>query len=77
MNEEFVQYLERIENISEDIQGLNDDRKSVFAEAKAQGYDTKIMRAILAIRAMDPEKRKEYQALLDTYMVAAGMTPDA
>jgi len=73
VNAELIQYLERVEAINEEIAEKKDDRKDVFAEIKAQGFDTKIVRAILVIRAMDPEKRQEYQALLDTYMEAAGL----
>ena len=70
---QLIQYLERIEAINEEIAEKTDDRKDVFREVKAQGYDTKLVRAIIALRAMDPEKRREYQALLDTYMDAAGL----
>jgi len=72
-DQQLIQYLERVENINEEIKDKTDDRKDVFLEIKAQGYDTKIVRAILALRAMDPDKRKEHQALLDTYMDAAGL----
>lgn len=72
-DQQLIQYLERVETVDDQIKDLKDDRKDIFLEAKGQGYDTKLMRAILVLRAMDPEKRKEYQALLDTYMDAAGL----
>lgn len=77
MNEELIQYLERVENINEEIADKMDDRKAVFAEIKAQGFNTKIVRAILVLRAMSAEDRAENEALLETYMVAAGLKSDA
>jgi uncharacterized protein (UPF0335 family) len=67
------QYIERAERVMEEIVGLRGDLKDVFAEAKGQGYDTKTMREIIKLRAMDPDARREREALLDTYKAALGM----
>ncbi len=65
--------IERIERLREEKKGINDDEKDVFAEAKATGYDAPTMRHILRLRAMDPNKRQEAEALLATYAAALGM----
>lgn len=65
--------IERVERLSEEKQGIADDIKDVYAEAKAVGYDTKAMREIVRLRKMKPDDRKEMQAVLDTYMAAMGL----
>lgn len=65
--------IERIERLEEEKKGIADDIKDVYAEAKAVGYDTKILRAVIRLRKMRPDDRAEYQAVLDTYMVALGL----
>lgn len=66
-------FLERIERLNEEIAGLKADVKDVFSEAKSQGFDPKIMREILKLRAMEPDARREREALIDTYKAALGM----
>lgn len=66
--------IERIERLNEEKKGIADDTKDVYAEAKAVGYDTKILRAVIRLRAMKPEDRAEYQVLLDTYCAALGLS---
>lgn len=66
-------FFERIERLEEEKKGMADDIRDTFAEAKAQGYDTKIMREILRLRKLPPHDRAEMQALLETYMAALGM----
>ncbi len=66
-------FFDRIERLEEEKKGMADDIRDTFAEAKAQGYDTVIMRKILALRKLPPHDRQEQQALLDTYMAALGM----
>lgn len=66
--------LERIERLREEKKAIADDERDVFAEAKAVGYDTKIMREILKLRAMRPDDRHEMEILIDTYKVAAGLS---
>lgn len=65
--------IERIERLNEEKKGIQDDIRDVYAEAKAHGYDTKIVRAVIRLRAMEAHDRQEYQAVLDTYMSALGL----
>jgi len=69
-------FIERIEKLSEEKDALTGDIKSVFDEAKSQGYDPKIMKKVIAIRKNDKSKREEEQALIDLYMGALGMLAD-
>lgn len=62
--------VERIERLIEDRSAVNEDIKEVIAEAKGQGFDTKILRKVVRIRAMDRAKRMEEQALIGLYMGA-------
>lgn len=65
--------IERIERLEEEKKGIADDIKDVYAEAKAVGYDPKIMRKIVSLRKMKPEERSEQETILDTYKAALGM----
>ncbi|WP_300115151.1 DUF2312 domain-containing protein [Sphingobium sp.] len=65
--------IERIERLEEEKKGIGDDVKDVFLEAKANGYDTKIMRQIIRLRKMQPHDRQEMEAILQTYLAALGM----
>ena len=60
-------FVERIERIEEDIKGLNDDKKDVYAEAKGDGFDVKIMREVIRLRKQDRNERDERDSLLDVY----------
>lgn len=73
--EQLKLFIERIETLEEEKRGIADDVKDVYAEAKANGYDTKAMRAIVRLRRMDTNDRVEQDALLETYKEALGMTP--
>ena len=66
-------FIERIERLEEEKKGIADDVKDVYAEAKATGYDTKTMRAIVRLRKMEKHTRDEMDALLDTYRTALGL----
>jgi uncharacterized protein (UPF0335 family) len=66
-------FIERIERLSEEKKGIADDIKDVYAEAKANGYDTKIMRQIVRLRKMETHARQEADALLETYRSALGL----
>lgn len=66
-------FIERIERLNEEKQGIADDIKDVFAEAKGQGYDVKTMRSIIKLRGMERDARMEQEALLDTYKAALGL----
>lgn len=65
--------IERAERLSEEKKGISDDIRDVFAEAKATGYDVQAMRAVIKLRAMKPDDRREMQAVLDAYMAALGL----
>ena len=66
-------FIERIERLNEEKKGIADDVKDVFAEAKANGYDTKTMRKIVALRKMETHQRQEAEMLLHTYAEAIGL----
>lgn len=65
--------IERIERLAEEAKGISDDIKDVYLEAKAVGYDVKIMRQLVRLRKMSREDRHEMEALLDTYKAALGL----
>jgi len=65
--------IERIERLEEEKKGLGDDIRDVYAEAKATGYDPKIMRQVVRLRAMKPDDRAEMEAVLDVYRAALGI----
>lgn len=69
-------FIERLERLSEERKALGEDIKEVFAEAKSEGFDTKIMRQILRIRGMDEADLQEQEELIDVYKRALGMLPD-
>jgi len=62
--------IARIERLEEDRQQVLDDTKEVYAEAKAMGYDTKILRRVVALRKIDRQERQEAEALLELYLGA-------
>ncbi len=66
-------FIERIERLEEEKKGISDDIKDVYLEAKASGYDAKIMREIVKLRKMQPHDRQEMEAILQTYLSALGM----
>ena len=65
--------IERVERLEDEKKGISDDIKDVYAEAKAVGYDAKIMRQIVRLRKMKPDDRKEMEAILDLYKAALGL----
>ncbi len=71
--EELRLFIERIERLEEDKRGVMDDIKDVYSEAKSRGFDAKIMRQIIKLRAMETHERQEWEAVLDTYIAALGM----
>jgi uncharacterized protein (UPF0335 family) len=66
--------IERIERLEEEKAGIAGDIKDVYAEAKANGFDTKALRRIVSMRKQDHAERQEQEAILDLYMQALGMT---
>jgi len=65
--------IERIERLEEEKKGIADDIRDVYAEAKAVGYDPKIMRQVVRLRRMDKNDRDEAETLLDMYKSALGL----
>jgi uncharacterized protein (UPF0335 family) len=65
--------IERIERLEEEKKGIADDIRDVYSEAKARGYDAKIMRQIVRLRKMEAHDRAEMEAILDTYKAALGL----
>ena len=65
--------IERVERLEEEKKALAEDIKEVFGEAKANGFDTKVLRKIISIRKQDEGDRKEQDAILELYMTALGM----
>lgn len=67
-------FVERIERLEEDKKGIADDIKDVYAEAKGNGFDTKILRKIVSLRKQDAAERREQEELLEVYLKALGMS---
>lgn len=65
--------IERIERVKEEIKGLNDDVRDIYAEAKSRGFDTAAMKSVIKLRKMEPHTRQEAEAVLLAYMDALGM----
>ena len=65
-------FIERIERLEEEKRTLAEDIKEVYAEAKGNGYDVKIMRKIVSIRKQDANKRREEEEILELYLSALG-----
>jgi uncharacterized protein (UPF0335 family) len=65
--------VERIERLEEEKAALAEDIKEVYAEAKGNGFDTKILRTVVRLRKQDSSERAEQEALLDLYLNALGM----
>ncbi|MCB5203867.1 DUF2312 domain-containing protein [Neorhizobium sp. T786] len=70
-------FIERIERLEEEKKTIADDIKDVYGEAKAMGYDTKIMKKVIALRKKDDQERMEEDLILDTYLQALGMIESA
>jgi uncharacterized protein (UPF0335 family) len=68
-------FIERIERLEEEKKTIADDIKDVYGEAKSMGYDTKIMKKVIALRKKDDQERMEEDLILDTYLSALGMIP--
>ncbi|HEX4297794.1 MAG TPA: DUF2312 domain-containing protein [Devosia sp.] len=66
-------FIERIERMEEEKKAISDDIKEIYAEAKGNGFDTKVLRQVVRIRKQDHSERLEQEALLDLYLAALGM----
>lgn len=69
-------FVERIEHIEEEIKALNEGKKEIYAEAKGDGFDVKVLKEIIRLRKQDKDERDEHEFLLDLYLRAME-TPDA
>ena len=70
---ELRSFVERYERLEVEKKDIADHQKEVMAEAKSRGYDTKILRAIIALRKKDPQEISEEEAVLEMYKEAMGM----
>jgi uncharacterized protein (UPF0335 family) len=66
------QFIDRIERLEEEKKSLSDDIKDVYAQAKGQGFDTKIIRKIVSLRKKDRQEREEEEQILELYLAALG-----
>jgi len=66
-------FIERIERMNDEAAAIKADTAEIYAEAKANGFDTKIMRRLVNIRKQDANERMEQEAILELYMSALGM----
>jgi len=66
-------FIERIERLEEEKAGIAGDIKEIYAEAKGNGFDTKVMRRIVSLRKKDHAERQEEEAILELYLQALGM----
>jgi uncharacterized protein (UPF0335 family) len=71
--EHLKSFIERVERLEEEKAALTADIREVYAEAKGQGFDTKIMRQVVRLRKLENADRQEQEAILDLYLSALGM----
>ena len=71
--EELRQFIERYEHLEAEKRDIVDGQKEVMAEAKGRGYDTKVIRKLIAIRKRDKDDVAEEEAILELYKAALGM----
>jgi len=63
-------YVSRLESLNAEIKDLNEGKSEIFQEARSEGFDVKIIRKVIAIRAKDPATLTEEEALVDAYLAA-------
>jgi uncharacterized protein (UPF0335 family) len=71
--DELRQFIERAETLAAEKRDIAEQQKELFAEAKGRGYDTKVMRKVIALRKRKPEEVAEEEAILEMYKAALGM----
>ncbi len=71
--EELRQFVERYERLEAEKKDIADQQKEVMAEARGRGYDTRVMRKLIALRKRDREELAEEEAVLEMYKEALGM----
>lgn len=74
--EQLKSIVERVERLEEEKKTIADDIRDVYAEAKANGFDTKVLRQVVRLRKQDLTERQEQDAVRDLYLQALGMLPD-
>ena len=75
--EQLRSIVERIERLEEEKKAIADDIRDVFAEAKGNGFDVKTLREIIKLRKLEAAERQEMDAMIDLYLSALGMLPEA
>jgi uncharacterized protein (UPF0335 family) len=68
-------FVERIEHLEEEIRQLTDDKKDIYAEAKGDGFDVKILKEVIRLRKQDQKEHDERDSLLDVYLTALEGAP--
>jgi uncharacterized protein (UPF0335 family) len=71
--DELRQFIERAEQLAAEKRDISEQEKELFAEAKGRGYDTKVMRKVIALRKRKPDEIAEEEAIMDMYKAALGM----
>jgi len=71
--DELRQFIERLERLDQEKKDLGEQSKEVMAEAKGRGYDTKVIRKVIALRKREPDDIAEEEAVLEMYKEALGM----
>jgi uncharacterized protein (UPF0335 family) len=74
--EQLKSVVERIERLEEEKKAIADDIRDIYAEAKGNGFDTKVLRQVISLRKKDLAERQEQDAVRDLYLQALGMLPD-
>lgn len=72
--DELRQFIERAEQLAQEKRDISEQEAELFAEAKGRGYDTKVMRKVIALRKRKPDDIAEEEAVLEMYRQALGMT---
>ena len=72
--DELRQFIERFEQLESEKKDVADQQKELMAEAKGRGYDTKVMRKVIALRKRKPDELAEEEAVLEVYKAALGMS---
>ena len=71
--DELRQFIERFEQLESEKKDVTEQQKELMAEAKGRGYDNKVMRLVIKLRAMQPDQVAEQEAVLEIYKSALGM----
>lgn len=72
--DELRQFIERFEQLESEKKDVTEQQKELMAEAKGRGYDTKVMRKVIAMRKRKPDELAEEEAVLEVYKAALGMS---